>query len=349
MLKADVQGHQPGQPHDRQVQAEGDGRQAGHEGQGAGHGDLLEACRVVAEGVPAVQEQGDGEAQPHDAAREQPARGRPPGAVPGLDHLQGQPRQRKDEALVLHPLAAEQHPQAEQDAVEHEDEGDPRDQGRGPGLPGDGHAPRQALVEQADRLGVGRRQPAAVVRHEEGAPVVLGRGVVEGAGDDREEGAGEARGHHHRAGQHHHVDDDQLRPAEGQPHREQAQDRLGRGGDREEQEDGDDGDGVAGQLRALDDQDRPGADDADGGHQQGPGEHRPGGDPLGGPVPVPGSHPACRAGGRPPGGIGRPVERGQPTPSRCWVGAPRPPTRGRPGPRPGCGPRSRRGRRSPPR
>ncbi len=272
----------------------------------------------------------------------------PPGCVPGLDHRQGQPGQGKDEALVLHPLAAQQHAQAEQDAVEHEDEGDPRDQGCGPGLPGDGHALRQSLVEQADRLGVGRRQPAAVVRQEEGGPVVLGRGVVEGAGDDGEEGAGEARGHDHRAGQHHHVDDDQLRPAEGQPHREQAQDRLGRGGDREEQEDGDDGDGVAGQLRALDDQDRPGAEDADGRHQQGPGQHRPGGDALGGPVAVPGAHPTCGA-GRPPSGTPRPSYRVQPIPARCWAAAPRPPTRGRPGPRPGCGPRSRHGRRSPPR
>ena len=270
--EGDPQGHEVAHPDDRQVEAEGHPHLPLEQAEGAGQGQGLDAVVVGGEGVPRVQQQGHGEAEPHEPAPQQGAE--EAGGLPRvLGHGQGQAGQRKEEPLVVDPLAAQEHRQAEDDPVEGGHEGHPHGQGEGPGRPGDGHALGKALVEVLHGLGVRGRHPGVLVLHEEGPPLVLGTGVVHGAGDDRQEVAGEA-GDDRRTDQHHPVDGDHLGAREGQPPVERPEDGHGHGGHGEEEEDCDDGDGGVGELRSLDLQDRPGAEVADDGHEHRAGEHR---------------------------------------------------------------------------
>ena len=194
-----------------------------------------------------MENQGDGKTQPHQMVFEES----PYLAVQivcALDHRQREPGQWEHQPLVVQPLSAQKHAGAKKRPVEGQQENNPRGKGNQPGSPGNIHSLGQPFVQKANGLAIGRRQPFVNVREKKGIPVILGSGVVDRPGDNAQKAAHQSFGRHHRTGQHHDENHDQFRPGKTQTGSQHLEHGHHRGDQTEQEQNGDDGNGIAGQF-----------------------------------------------------------------------------------------------------
>ena len=217
-------------------------------------------------------EEGDGEPRPHHRVAEEAVQR--PALLLRADH-QGQLGKGIGQALVLHPLAAEQHGQGDHHEVEPEEHGDPPEQGLDPDHPGDRLALGHPLVESADRLVPLRHQPVRHMRVDVLGPLVLGGRHVGDRRQDRHQVQGQPHGADRAGDGRHQVGDRQLPRGQRQAGEQAPQRRVDEQGGGEEQEDGRGGGEVDGHVGAAHDQAVVGPPEGDRGAHGRAGQQRP--------------------------------------------------------------------------
>ena len=189
---------------------------------------------VVVKRVHAADEDGDHKPDPHDASSEKRLDGRVPLPLP--DHLHRHLDHRIDQLLVVHPLPAQDHHDADHDEREGNEEEPPVGQGPDPGLPRDGRPLGQPFVELPHRFLVLRGEPPGHVRVDEFRPVVLRGGVVERAGHHGGEKSAEPLGRDRTGHDHHDVNGGQLTGPEGEASFDQSEEEIQDTDEEEEEE-----------------------------------------------------------------------------------------------------------------
>ena len=181
--------------------------------------------------------------------------------------------------LVLHPLPADDHHQADRDPVHRQDQQAPPEDRFDPGVPGD--APlRVPFVEPLYGFLVGRDQPVGQVGNEAVPPPVLPGRVEAHPGDDRQQVLRETDGRD-RGGQHRHdVDGGELGRAELPGAFHQAEEDVDHPDEDEEGEDRGRSVEVVAEQPALDDHVAVRQRHPDPQAQGGPDHHRAQGDPA---------------------------------------------------------------------
>ena len=202
--------------------------------------------------VQGADGEGEREAGPHHLAAEERLEER----APPLPVLSDQGEWHLDEGvrqpLVLHPLPADDHHQADRNPVHREDEQAPPEDRFDPGVPG--NAPlRVPFVEPLYGLAVGRDEPVGQVGDEAVAPPVFPGRVEAHPGDDRQQVLGKAD-RRYRRGQHRHdVDGGELGGAELPGAFHEAEEDVDHPDEEEEGKDRGRGVEVVAEQSALDD------------------------------------------------------------------------------------------------
>ena len=114
-------------------------------------------------------------------------KGRESAILRALDHGQRHLRQGIGQPLVIDPLAAQDIHQADQDQIERRVERQPAPQGHQPSVPRNRRIGSYALVKGPNSLDVRDDHPVGQVRMDQLGPLVFWRGVVQGAGDHRQQ------------------------------------------------------------------------------------------------------------------------------------------------------------------
>ena len=197
--------------------------------------DARQPREVLDHAVVGVDQEGDGESEPHQPVPEKRLDERPIGVI--LHHGDGQLRHRKDETLPFDPLFAQNHHDRDHGQVHRQGQRHPTQDRRQPEAPG--HASGRALVQILDLLQmVGGDQPGGNMRQQVRRPAVFGRGVVDRAGELGQEIGDEAVGGDGRADDHHDIDLRQLGRAQHPAATQQSDEGIHAEDDEQEKDQG---------------------------------------------------------------------------------------------------------------
>ena len=250
---------------------------------------------VVVQDVGAVDQEAEDETGPHDRIAEERLDDRVPSAVV-LEHGQRHLGQRERQALVLHPLAPQNHQGAQQHEVVGGEKEEPAQQHGSPQVPGDG-VDAVPVVEVAHRLVVAEYEPLRQQRVDDLGPSILRGGVEDHPGDAHHQLLRHPPGGYGGGHGHHGEDDRQLAGPQVPAAFERGKDHLDGQEEHEKEDEGSRGTGAETNARPAHHVQRVGQDEGDGERRERPDQDAAGGDSP--PVQV-----LRRGGGCAPGRVG---------------------------------------------